>query len=1377
MYRKLLRVFQIVLFIVPVWIFYPLSQLAKATDGSFTQSTWNGGAGQNTFSDAAKFSSSKLVNTATANQVTLAKALGTGADGDCIVSGVTILDGSTNNSCVGRSIADAVRFKISSNISAGSRTVNLPKKLSVNPVIQQVGQSDGSFFDESQTWFGIGSDGFVRMLYLTTNYTEIHFVQCTNADCTTKNTSVISSEPVNYTDSPSMVFGTDGLPLIVFDTYENPGKVYLFRCTNASCSTGVKTTIDTGGSGHPNFFYEPVIQLGSDGFPRISYDNYNGSMPSEMRYVQCLDVDCTSKNMSVIDYGDAGNDYIEPSYFTLSPDDKAHFVYYITHQNKIFMVKCNDASCSSRTKTAIVTGAGSFPKSSIKLNSQGLPRIVVNDQTNGLLYIACTNADCSAKTTTQLQLPNNYSTIGFDLTADDLGRFVHKDFDGNLEFFVCQNVNCSDYAATVLVLGVSSTVSLVKAGNEKYALAYSDAAYTNLSVATVNISYETPTELAPGDEIFVMDTSGTSSDFSNVGTYETRYIKSIDGSTLTLDTPLNNSYDASSHTILLQRIPNYSSVTLQAPGTPTSTGLVGYWKFDEGTGTTASDTTASGMNGTLTNNVTWTEGLFGKGVSFLGAAAHNTHAIELGDRSELELQTGTFSAWIYRKGSCSIGTCTILSKGESGWHGFGFEIANNSGYRLRLSLEDDHQHAVGNTIINTDRWYHVAATFDNSTIKLYVNGALDATIARTVPTISYDAETASIGNRNDNRDLGFNGTIDELRAYDRVLSPSEISVLASFPVLTATNNDPASGKGGVLFFRSTGAVTVPSGGSILMKAKGFPGGAWPIAQGLGKGGYTYNGQGGNGNGGNGQGGGGGAGIGGQSPGTVSKGGAGGGGGHYNTSRGGGGGGAGYATVGSGVLNYNGTQATAGSGALGGNGGVPVDDSSGGGGGGGGTYGSASLDKVFLGSGGGAGGNHNGTDGPAGAGGSGGGVIIMYAASLTNAGIISANGDKGGDGWLDSAGGGGGSGGSIKIVTSGNASLGTSSITASGGSAGIGALNGGSGGSGRIAVAVGGTASGTTSPASGSAAPLGYASSGTILSSVYDTGQSSDWGSIQFSATKPAATNVHVKVRSSNSPTMSGASNFSSCNELAAGNDISLNNCVHDTDRYVQYQVQLTTSDPAVTPTLTGISIAYALHLDPTPTPTPTAAVTPTPTATPKPTKFIAVPVTTATPTPTNVAATPTETDSNPVDATPTTSLPTPTAQPTHQEDRTIVKILKVVIKDKAGKPLAFVKVTLHSTPRTATTDKDGVATFTNVEVGQHTIDYEVAGKSYSQKLAVVYQELGNKGTGSSGPTDVQEVHVVAEERKSSSVWLLIVLVFVVFGAGIVIWRKKRPSLP
>ena len=50
--------------------------------------------------------------------------------------------------------------------------------------------------------------------------------------------------------------------------------------------------------------------------------------------------------------------------------------------------------------------------------------------------------------------------------------------------------------------------------------------------------------------------------------------------------------------------------------------LIGYWTFNEGSGTVAADQSANGYNGTLEGNVTWTDGVYGGALHFVGGMAY-----------------------------------------------------------------------------------------------------------------------------------------------------------------------------------------------------------------------------------------------------------------------------------------------------------------------------------------------------------------------------------------------------------------------------------------------------------------------------------------------------------------------------------------------------------------------------------------------------------------------------------------------------------------------------------------------------------------------------------------------------------------------------------
>jgi hypothetical protein len=81
------------------------------------------------------------------------------------------------------------------------------------------------------------------------------------------------------------------------------------------------------------------------------------------------------------------------------------------------------------------------------------------------------------------------------------------------------------------------------------------------------------------------------------------------------------------------------TLTVNAQAGPPTLGLIGYWNFDDGTGTIAHDTSGSGYNGTV-NGATWTTGKINGGLSFNG----NTNNVVTGN---IALgNTFSISAWV-----------------------------------------------------------------------------------------------------------------------------------------------------------------------------------------------------------------------------------------------------------------------------------------------------------------------------------------------------------------------------------------------------------------------------------------------------------------------------------------------------------------------------------------------------------------------------------------------------------------------------------------------------------------------------------------------------------------------------------------------------------
>jgi len=219
-----------------------------------------------------------------------------------------------------------------------------------------------------------------------------------------------------------------------------------------------------------------------------------------------------------------------------------------------------------------------------------------------------------------------------------------------------------------------------------------------------------------------------------------------------------------------------------------SSGLVGSWSFDEGTGTSVHDSSGNGNNGTLMNAPVWSTGKYGDALTFDGIYDY----VEIPHNETLTSSNFTIEAWIYLS-SDVVGTqARKVSKQETISKSYSFDIFGNgyggsTGNQLLLSIGNGANwwNFLSATHLSNQTWYHVAGTHEGTTSKIYIDGQLDkngTTSTQTanntgVLTIGCQKQTGT------NASFFFNGTIDEVEIYNRALSQQEIQgdMIPEFP--------------------------------------------------------------------------------------------------------------------------------------------------------------------------------------------------------------------------------------------------------------------------------------------------------------------------------------------------------------------------------------------------------------------------------------------------------------------------------------------------------------------------------------------------------------------------------------------------------------------
>jgi hypothetical protein len=226
-------------------------------------------------------------------------------------------------------------------------------------------------------------------------------------------------------------------------------------------------------------------------------------------------------------------------------------------------------------------------------------------------------------------------------------------------------------------------------------------------------------------------------------------------------------------------------------------GLVGYYPLDEGAGNIAHDMSGNGHDGTLHNGVTWISQAYqGGGVNCDGTAASR---IELGTWNPAE-GTGQLSLALWIKWAGGGGTYQGLIGKRNTWPGttpWQFQVRPENGGTFRLETGTYAIVSPNNTLsplIQT--WVHVAATFDGTTARLYLNGEQVASGAFAFYA-GGEASDMGIGSVTgggagyDGYDQVFSGGIDEVGIYNWALSKEEVSlIMAGYGGNMATNPSP-----------------------------------------------------------------------------------------------------------------------------------------------------------------------------------------------------------------------------------------------------------------------------------------------------------------------------------------------------------------------------------------------------------------------------------------------------------------------------------------------------------------------------------------------------------------------------------------------------------
>jgi hypothetical protein len=213
-----------------------------------------------------------------------------------------------------------------------------------------------------------------------------------------------------------------------------------------------------------------------------------------------------------------------------------------------------------------------------------------------------------------------------------------------------------------------------------------------------------------------------------------------------------------------------------------ATGLVASYSFNEGNGTTVSDSSGNSNNGTIQNASWTTSGKFGSALVFSGSSY-----VTVNDSPSLDLSGGmTLEAWVSPSSTPSTWSTAIM-KEQPNFYIYSLYAGSPANQPNAYMMTTGGKAGIpGPSALPLNTWSHLAATYDGATLAVYVNGVLVASKSASTNLVRASGPLHIGGN--DIWGEYFRGTIDEVRIYNRALSPAEIQNDMVVPIGGSTSD-------------------------------------------------------------------------------------------------------------------------------------------------------------------------------------------------------------------------------------------------------------------------------------------------------------------------------------------------------------------------------------------------------------------------------------------------------------------------------------------------------------------------------------------------------------------------------------------------------------
>jgi len=221
-------------------------------------------------------------------------------------------------------------------------------------------------------------------------------------------------------------------------------------------------------------------------------------------------------------------------------------------------------------------------------------------------------------------------------------------------------------------------------------------------------------------------------------------------------------------------------VELITPAEPDTGNRVGWWTFDDGSGTVAADSSGQGNDATLeTGELQWLPGTIDGALDFDGVR----HRLMLASPLTVGSSSNTLATWVKVP---LIGNRNLDAGERVGVVLGNYPDSPNTNWELhddgqmRIYWNGGQINAYGKTDLRDDTWHHIAWVRDKAAdaCYMYIDGHLETIVSSAGGDVTFTTNHLIGADGRGESSLHFHGLMDDLQLYGEALSPAEIAWLA-----------------------------------------------------------------------------------------------------------------------------------------------------------------------------------------------------------------------------------------------------------------------------------------------------------------------------------------------------------------------------------------------------------------------------------------------------------------------------------------------------------------------------------------------------------------------------------------------------------------------